>query len=1340
MARTLYIFDQGLKGLVGHYYEYVRSIVAAAEAAGFRCVVGCHEEAGEGSFASFKLHPVFRDDVWASIPGEDYHSAASMNGVSSRFLEDVQKVLAKYPPEAGDIMFLPNIATPHVVAAALLAERFAPLRVRTNFMFRYPSAHFEGANAADAFRRLELAAAKDDVMVFTDSHRLADNLATVTSLPLVVLPIPHTWRGEAEDPTDLDEVGRLHCVSLGNARDEKGIAEILEAVRLTAKEPWGEELRFTLQVNDPYQAADAIQAFRRGPADHRTTLIDKSLGSEEYAALLGSADVVLVPYWRSIYRERTSGVFLEGLITGKVVLCTKDTWMSDLLDVHGGGVAIEDRSARAICDGLGQLVANRELFQERAREAARYWKPIHCPENLIAHLTGEQALPVRGRTSLGGKAAILFPWGEAVTGKTGASLRLKYFVRYMETVYDEVRILFTGGGESGGIIGRRSVAEPYHYSEDTLQLHEQLKSVCRKMGVPEEDCFHLWYHLWPNQDPVFALRCEEMVLWADHVYVDYTYFVPVVDSLCQQHRKEYTVTVHDIVSEQAARTRFLHAATRTLELDPARHAPRLICASEADKAALESGGIKAEVIPHPIDAQEAKSPFSREEARAILEDLYDLPVKNRRLCFFVGSYYRPNVEAAEAIADIAQRAEDDPDFDQVLFVVAGACMEPCRTANFVALGVIESAALSACMSLADIVLVPLLRGTGVSLKSIEALARGSLILSTTVGMRGIDVQDGIQCCIEDDLFRYRERIAEILADDEGAERMRDAARQFGEQFDFRRLMPLYIPGSEPASLAESPSEFEERRKHAILELLPRLNGVRNPSPLLAGWKKQCATAAAAAKADAPGAAADEEVMCRTQHVAPIPNDFDPEWYLAAYPDVAMLGMNPAEHYTWIGHALGRAHKGGPGQTSVSSLTAALPTGAASRSNSNQRWFLADPSLVNSSGHCARYILSIAKPLRDRGDTVHVLGNCLVQTSAADLVSCEPTFSLRCEEAPVIPGVDASSAVGSAQIEQRRRDILRHDLDRLVEKHDIGPSDILLINSLRHWSLEAVVDWVEGRGLARAPTVILVLHYTPQPNPGVTDPAAEAYERAFRRIDRSQIGSRILLCTDSERLCAQYRSLHSIPITVLPVPHCSERSANRRRGDEALSFVFAGEARRDKGFRLLPEAIRRVLEAKPTPDVTFHIQTYRSGPDEQGVDAADLPNDDAVHIYSEPFSETEYESFIEGADIILLPYLRGPYEAQTSGIYCEAAALGIPVVASEGTWVADQIANGGGGVLFAVGDADNLAEACLKAIGNYPHLREMAEEAAPRWRAFHSAQNYVAQLDALVEAAPAAHAA
>jgi len=33
--------------------------------------------------------------------------------------------------------------------------------------------------------------------------------------------------------------------------------------------------------------------------------------------------------------------------------------------------------------------------------------------------------------------------------------------------------------------------------------------------------------------------------------------------------------------------------------------------------------------------------------------------------------------------------------------------------------------------------------------------------------------------------------------------------------------------------------------------------------------------------------------------------FDPDWYTQTYDDVAALGMDPVEHYLWIGAKLGR---------------------------------------------------------------------------------------------------------------------------------------------------------------------------------------------------------------------------------------------------------------------------------------------------------------------------------------------------------------------------------------------------------------------------------------------------
>lgn len=367
--------------------------------------------------------------------------------------------------------------------------------------------------------------------------------------------------------------------------------------------------------------------------------------------------------------------------------------------------------------------------------------------------------------------------------------------------------------------------------------------------------------------------------------------------------------------------------------------------------------------------------------------------------------------------------------------------------------------------------------------------------------------------------------------------------------------------------------------------------------------------------------------------------------------------------------------------------------------------------------------------------MYLLGNRRMASGSTDLVECEPAFTLGCEEAPFLPGVDATSAAGLAQIEERRKQLLFQDLDQLARKHQIGQGDILLINSLRHWSLEPVIEWLEKVGPSRAPVVVLILHYTPHRQLGVPDAAASVYQKAFRRLANSPVRSRILLCTDSEQLSAEYRNLHDLPIAVLPVPHCGAPAGEAEPEHDVLSVVFAGEARADKGFDLLAPAIREVLSTSPRREVVFNIQAYGTEGRPEAAIRTKFPVSDAVRVHSHPLDERQYEAFIGTADLVLIPYSTAPYRAQTSGIYCEAAALGIPVVVPSGTWMADQVLKRGGGVLFESGNAASLAQACLEALRNYGDLRQSAIRAAPAWRSFHNAANFIGHLKALIRDLP-----
>lgn len=832
MGRKLVILDPNLKNLLGHYFEYDRSVGEAALNKGLECYILAHREASLPSGLPFTVHPVYSWDIWKTVPGENYHSERNITEVSAAFAAETLKFFqAGQTLSDGDILFLPTITKVQLLGAAALAEALAPKGVRLQIMLRYQSAFYDGPTAASAFRRLEEAEKFGSISLCSDSHRLAGDLSALTSLPIQVYPIPHTDQ-LAEPASALPKSQRpIHFVSLGNARGEKGLIEIFKAIRKSAQEPWADQAHFTLQCNDPSaDVIDAIEAFRK-IIDPRVTLIDRVLDSEDYYSLLRESDAVLVPYHRDIYRDRTSGVFLEAVTAGKIVVCTADTWMSDLLDVQGGGIAVADRSPAKLCSAIGEIVTNFSGMQGRASTASAYWKKIHSPENLVAHLLGDASDSAIIRNHR--KAAVFYPWGNAVVGNSGAAARLRLLIKHLEQRYEEVRVFFASSGEQPGPLTARTSAEPYYYMRIRSRLmYAILETLSRVLGGKKGQSFHLWYHLWPLIDLRFRNVCEEIVGWADDVYLEYSYFAPIVGGLCRRFNKRLVVTQHDIVSEQSKGVPFIHFATKKLEFGALRKVPRVVLCTEGERAQCAAHDIKAELIPHPIDFG-TRPDLTAEEAAFIVRTLYAVPTEGRKICLFVGSDYEPNRKAAQFIRSMANRLRDDSRMNELMFVVVGGCMEPQYDENFAALGMIEQAGLSAFYDMAAIVLVPITEGSGSSIKSIEAMGRGSVVLSTGIGMRGIPVESGKQCLIEDDLSAYPERILALVSDIEGTARLRAAAKEFAALYDFRTVFAAYQLDSEgqPPHTELNSEEAAQHREGALQELLPRARLLENPEAL-----------------------------------------------------------------------------------------------------------------------------------------------------------------------------------------------------------------------------------------------------------------------------------------------------------------------------------------------------------------------------------------------------------------------------------------------------------------------------------------------------------------------------
>lgn len=163
------------------------------------------------------------------------------------------------------------------------------------------------------------------------------------------------------------------------------------------------------------------------------------------------------------------------------------------------------------------------------------------------------------------------------------------------------------------------------------------------------------------------------------------------------------------------------------------------------------------------------------------------------LATFVGSWHLPNNEAAQAIVAIAE------ELPHVGFLLVGSHVGALRRTdvppNVFLLGEISDAAKITVLSTVDVALAPLMTGSGTNLKVVEYLAAGVPVVSTLVGMRGLNVPR--DCVRVADIETFGEAIHRELAEADAAEERTVRARIAVERlYDWaaiaRRIAPRLL--------------------------------------------------------------------------------------------------------------------------------------------------------------------------------------------------------------------------------------------------------------------------------------------------------------------------------------------------------------------------------------------------------------------------------------------------------------------------------------------------------------------------------------------------------------------
>ncbi len=248
---------------------------------------------------------------------------------------------------------------------------------------------------------------------------------------------------------------------------------------------------------------------------------------------------------------------------------------------------------------------------------------------------------------------------------------------------------------------------------------------------------------------------------------------PAVRDFARRAGASLVVTIHNlehVVAGRSNRGLLATRALRRLEEATYRQADLLVCMSDTDRRYLQRdmriAGVEIVVVPNGTALPER---HEHEGPRPLLHGI------SGPYILFMGKLdYRPNADALRFFLDevhpLVRRSVPD-----AVLVVVGSPRPSGLPAGVVAVGAVPS--VWPYLSLAHVCVAPLLSGSGTRLKILEYMAAGRAVVSTTIGIEGLDVVPGRDVLVADDAVSFGRAVLRLLESPEEAFRIGTNGRQ-----------------------------------------------------------------------------------------------------------------------------------------------------------------------------------------------------------------------------------------------------------------------------------------------------------------------------------------------------------------------------------------------------------------------------------------------------------------------------------------------------------------------------------------------------------------------------------
>lgn len=171
---------------------------------------------------------------------------------------------------------------------------------------------------------------------------------------------------------------------------------------------------------------------------------------------------------------------------------------------------------------------------------------------------------------------------------------------------------------------------------------------------------------------------------------------------------------------------------------------------------------KVVVVPNGVDTSEIA--YTNKEDR--MRHKIEFGLSRQPTVLFVGSWHPPNLEALRFIVtDMAKKNKD------IIFLVVGSVKDYYISKygdlpkNVLAFGVLTEEEKGEIYKLADIAINPMFSGSGTNIKMLDYMSAGLPVISTPVGSRGLNAEDGEHVIIASSAV-FMDKLRELFNNDQ----------------------------------------------------------------------------------------------------------------------------------------------------------------------------------------------------------------------------------------------------------------------------------------------------------------------------------------------------------------------------------------------------------------------------------------------------------------------------------------------------------------------------------------------------------------------------------------------